>query len=295
MCSDFNAQSHGKWILCGEHAVIRHHPALVFPLRSHRLHFSYQGHLNGCVFTVDGLEVPDAAQKFERLMTLALSKLPHPPPLPAGQYKISSNLPVGMGMGASAALCCVVAQFFVHCGLLEAQQLSPFAHQLEHFFHGQSSGIDIAASLSQVGFVYQKGKIKPLKLRWKPAFYLSFCGKSSDTSDCVSRVNTLWKEAPQRAREIDMQMHYSVDLASAALQQSDSESGFERLNQALNTANECFKAWGLVDNSLQRHIDHLYQMGATAAKPTGSGGGGYVVSLWKQTPPKSMLPSMIAV
>src|SRR5574337_2011015 len=38
----FETKVHGKWILAGEHAVMRQSPAIVFPLKSRQLTLNYQ-------------------------------------------------------------------------------------------------------------------------------------------------------------------------------------------------------------------------------------------------------------
>ena len=45
-------------------------------------------------------------------------------------------------------------------------------------------------------------------------------------------------------------------------------------------AKDCFEQWGLIDSSVQAEMDRLSAQGALAVKPTGSGGGGYLLSLW---------------
>ena len=41
MFCNFTTITHAKWILAGEHAVLRGHGALIFPLQSHQLTLSY--------------------------------------------------------------------------------------------------------------------------------------------------------------------------------------------------------------------------------------------------------------
>ncbi len=41
---------------------------------------------------------------------------------------------------------------------------------------------------------------------------------------------------------------------------------------------------GLISESLQQHMQQLLHEGALAVKPTGSGSGGYVLSLWESEP-----------
>ena len=56
------------------------------------------------------------------------------------------------------------------------------------------------------------------------------------------------------------------------------------LADAMNQAQHCFHAWGLITPALAAHMQALRNAGAIAVKPTGSGGGGYVLSLWEQQP-----------
>ena len=39
-----------------------------------------------------------------------------------------------------------------------------------------------------------------------------------------------------------------------------------------------------MSEGLQQHMNHLLSSGAIAVKPTGSGGGGFVLSLWEKRP-----------
>jgi mevalonate kinase len=50
--------------------------------------------------------------------------------------------------------------------------------------------------------------------------------------------------------------------------------------QAIELAQSCFVDWNLVPAEAQQHINLLKSNGALACKMTGSGGGGYVLSLW---------------
>ena len=63
------------------------------------------------------------------------------------------------------------------------------------------------------------------------------------------------------------------------------EEGLELLISAIEQAAHCFKEWNLITAQLQQHINQLQRIGALAAKPTGAGQGGYVLSLWQNPPP----------
>jgi mevalonate kinase len=79
----------------------------------------------------------------------------------------------------------------------------------------------------------------------------------------------------------------AVKKAQIALE-TDSPKALQQLTSAMNTAAQCFQQWGLVSDSLQQHMKTLREAGALAVKPTGSGGGGYVISLWESAPPSGL-------
>ena len=72
------------------------------------------------------------------------------------------------------------------------------------------------------------------------------------------------------------------------------EEGLPALAKSMGLAAECFEQWGLSDGAPGEHIQWLKEHGALAVKPTGSGGGGYVLSLWKEEPPVEVLTSLIS-
>jgi mevalonate kinase len=195
-----------------------------------------------------------------------------------GAFHLESNIPIGVGLGASAALCVAVARFFaVNHMLLD---VSLFARELEHLFHGRSSGLDIAGVAASSGIYFQTGESLPMQQRWQPIFRLSSSEQIGITADCIQQVEAIWQRDPARARAIDTRMAESVLLARQALESDYTKQSEATLARAINQAGDCFYQWGLVTDGLQAHMQALTEKGALAVKPTGSGGGGYVVSLW---------------
>ena len=117
-------------------------------------------------------------------------------------------------------------------------------------------------------------------MNWKPKWYVSYSGKRGVTLECVNKVKDLLARDPEKGLKIDQQMRTAVELAEKSLQMNESE-GLELMKQSMHLAKDCFDQWGL---TVQSHVQWLLDQGAIAVKPTGSGDGGYVLSLWTQNP-----------
>ena len=166
---------------------------------------------------------------------------------------------------------------------MDESKLFNFAKGLEDLFHGESSGVDIAIALRARPLMYKiPGEFVEFQAQWKPHLYLSHCGKRGVTADCIRRVKALWQNNESLARLIDLDMKRSFDMAFEALQTPGS---LELLQQSLLLSRSCFERWGLVSSELNEHMSALHRLGAIATKPTGSGDGGFVLSLWDKEPP----------
>ena len=173
----FKFRTHGKWILGGEHSVLRGGCALAFPTRHHYLDFEYKDSgqpLNLKIFhSTTDLEMAFWGVLEKAMQTLNLSRSQI-----YGDLRLSSNISVGAGMGASATLCVSLAKWFTELGHLPKEDQYEFAKSLENLFHGESSGVDVAVALKNQAIEFKKPNvIRPFKPLWNPSFYLSYCGK----------------------------------------------------------------------------------------------------------------------
>lgn len=284
MFCEFQTSTHGKWILAGEHAVLRGHGALVFPVREKKLTLTYQPTASNLDAEYTGSSGDDMHLLFWSVLEQGQHLLGHSLNQLTGHFHLESNIPVGVGMGASAALCVAMARWFAAQQLLPAEQINEFAKQLENLFHGKSSGLDIAGVAAENGMYFEQGEATPMVQAWQPIWQLSSCGQIGMTSHCINQVATLWQTDQHYGHHIDLAMKKAVDSARCALA-SSSSSALQQLTTAVKDSHACFKAWGLISDTLKQHMALLEAHGALAVKPTGSGGGGYVLSLWDKTPP----------
>ena len=175
----FETSVSGKWVLTGEHAVLQGAGAVAMPHPAIALKLLYEP--GGSAFTVD----PESLNPvISDLMTAARLEVPA-----SGRLCIESTIPLGAGLGSSAALCIALTQWMSGAVRLPRSEWADFATRLEDRFHGCSSGMDIAAIATgePIEFARDRGA-RPLGLSVLPRFTFHDTGLRARTSDCVAHV-----------------------------------------------------------------------------------------------------------
>jgi mevalonate kinase len=196
-----------------------------------------------------------------------------------GELHIKNALPFGAGLGASASVCVLITNLLYELRLVEKDERFPFARQLENMFHGESSGVDVAVSLvnKPIRFNREKG-YSIFESSFRPLITLHYTGKRGVTRECIEVVQNKIQNDPIQSQAIDHKMVTAVKMCETAFQ----EKNLELLAQAISMACEAYEEWGLIDPLSQALIKKLLDSGAMAVKPTGSGLGGFLLSLWPQ-------------
>lgn len=264
----------GKWVLAGEHAVLRGGAAIVVPYPEVKLRLTAGA----------GSEV-EPASLAPWLREVAARHLPGQP---IGAIRVESTIPLGAGLGSSAALSVAVARWLRARGVAEAEDLFTFARELEAKFHGASSGMDIAAVLAEGPILYRRGEppepLPPLLAR----VTLHDTGLRAETRGCIAQVDKWRAEHSAEAAATDAQMADAAESARQgfARQAMDPEASFALFCRAFQLSHEVFAEWGLVPPVIAGQARELLAQGASAVRLTGAGGGGMLAALWRTAPKK---------
>ncbi|MDR3151751.1 MAG: hypothetical protein LBT67_02765 [Holosporaceae bacterium] len=265
-----------KWILSGEHTVVRGGKAIVFPLNCYKCSLFYE-EADELIIDKD-LPYRDIFISLLHRAAILTNSDFHKV---RGKITEKTDIPVESGLGSSAAICRNVANIFMYLGFCD--DVASLARWLEDTFHGKSSGLDISVAMINKPLVFQQNRIiDVLEKPFLEQLMLSYSGRKSCTSRCAEIIETLHRNDCAKADELDAMMNQASDLCEHGVRNSD----FNKLKEGINLGNQVFHQWDLCDTNLDDHMNFLTSIGAVASKPIGSGLGGYVVSLWEKQPKK---------
>ncbi len=277
--SDFSIEVPAKWVLSGEHSVLRGKNAIAFAHHPFSLKLSFR----------NAPELTITANPFQSQIKVLIGRALEYLKLPedafkGGEIDIQSQIPIGAGLGSSAALCVAIARLVLWKTHSDLDAWIPLATHLEDFFHGKSSGMDVnvIAHAQPILFSMEKKSSVLGDFSRLPRFELYDSGKRGQTKECIEIVNEWRKKNPQEALKLDSQMEEATELALQGLKEYDLDArqGEALVAEAMKKAQACFEAWGLVTPELLAQKQELEKQGALAVKLTGAGRGGFWVALW---------------
>jgi mevalonate kinase len=194
--------------------------------------------------------------------------------------EINSTVPVGAGLGSSAA---VVAAVIAATGALLDVKLSKedifrMTCEAEKIVHGTPSGVDPAISTFGGALLFQMGTgFKPLDVRTDIPLVVGDTGVERSTRVQVEKVRNLMDKYPRIVESI---MQVAREIVLRALD-AFKENDLETLGALMNMNHALLYGIGVSDESLEWLINAARKAGALGAKLTGAGGGGCMLALSK--------------
>ena len=269
------AYAPGKIILMGEHAVVYGHPALAMAIG------------RGTTVTLTDRAGPtalDQAWVDDNRLPRALHAV-----LPADGVGVivNSNLPIGVGMGSSAALAVARASLSREGLAAERTEVDARAFAVERIFHGNPSGIDHTVSMHGGALQYRRTDAGPVfetvHLPPLPIVVIN-SGSAGDTSTQVAKVAS-------RRVEIDRYLVEMGELLEATRPALEA-GNISAIGQAWIENHRLLHAIGVSTPTLDEIVQVALDAGAAGAKLAGAGGGGVVIAIAPQ--PKTVIEAAAA-
>lgn len=259
----------GKIILSGEHAVVYGHPAILTSL-DRRLKVEITP-------TKKDLEI--VSQYGDKLIKYGLKKATRALRKKTDvklKIEIDSKIPVGSGMGSSAALAVALTAAFIRFKKLpwDLEKINSIAYEIEKKQHGNPSGGDNTIA-TYGGFLWfrkesEKQKIfSPIKIEEKlPRVFLIDTGMPKEsTKEMVSLVRSLYNHHKRKVEKIFLEME-KVTKAFLRYVLKEKRTPFQDL---LKENELLLEKLGVVSSSTRQIIRGIEKLGG-AAKISGAGG-----------------------
>jgi hydroxymethylglutaryl-CoA reductase len=274
----------GKVILLGEHAVVYDRNALALPLPA-AVTAQVAERESGTTLSIPAWSIredwktvdaaPDGAAAVVALIMRELGVGDR-----GFDIHVSSRIPIGVGLGSSAAFAVAVIRAFV--SLLELNkselEIDKLAYRCEMITHGTPSGIDNNLATFGEAVLFSKGsrnRTRTLSLAKLPPLVIAASGVRGATKDQVAGVRERYEQNQVLYTTIFDEIDEMSVAGAAALQEED----YELLGSLMNVCHGFLNAIEVSTPELENMVSIARDAGAIGAKLTGAGGGGSIVAL----------------
>ncbi len=192
---------------------------------------------------------------------------------------IESSIPIASGLGSSASTAVAFTAAFLayHDVSFNRELISRIAYEAEKIVHAKPSGIDNTIA-SYGGFlVYQKGRIRRIRVRWPRKFQLLIVdtGMPRNTGKVVKMVLERYQRNEDIMKYIYMAAEKIVRKAIKCLRSGN----IECIAELMNINHGLLVSLGISTYEIESLVHRSIMSGALAAKITGAGMGGSIIVL----------------
>ncbi|MAE72258.1 MAG: mevalonate kinase [Gemmatimonadetes bacterium] len=270
--------SRGKVILFGEHAVVHGHPALAAGI-DRGVVVEVIEDSGGPVMEVDPWDL-EARPTGKRIVDTALAHFLEARDLLRAPLRLraTSDIPLGAGLGSSAALfVAAAAALSSHMGLPDDRPaIEEWATVAERVFHGSPSGVDVAATArGGIGWFVRGKGWEPIALADPMTLAIAREPGRRNTTAIVSRVRDRLEKDPKGIASLFARIAETTCAARGAIEIAD----FGKAGELMSRNHALLAELGVSTSGLDRLCEVALAAGALGAKMTGAGGGGSVIAL----------------
>lgn len=207
----------------------------------------------------------------------------------------SGGLPIGAGLGSSAALgvACAAALTKAAFGVLELTHVNDWAFCAEVVQHGTPSGLDNAISCFGGGAIAKRDKssglvLEPIAIPDGLQLLITNTRVPRMTRDLVASVSSLLAAVPEPVK----QLFAAVDAIALDFAKECQVNRLElrRVARLVELNHGILRALGVSHPALERVADTARGAHAAATKLTGAGGGGCAITLLHDARAEDMPP-----
>ncbi len=267
---------YAKVILFGEHSVVYGHPALAAALSatvSVRTVSAHAGHAVGLDPRPD-IYAPGDGSRLGTALGHLIDVMGGSDSAPTGTVWLESAVPIGAGLGSSAAMAVALARHYDPTADIET--VLEAARAWESVFHKNPSGVDHTTSALGGVIEFCKGRspefrrleIEPLPL------VIGQIDQGADTSVMVEGVRRRLDRRPGPMRAALGLLGECAVAAQPALICGDVDT----VGELMDIAHGGLTAIGVSTPGLDAACATARAAGATGAKLTGAGGGGCIIA-----------------
>ncbi len=271
----------GKFLLAGEHSIVYSGQALSFPIPSLRLRLSEipANQTPGLYVNRERVEdkIWEKVKKVQKIIGASSQQLEN-------GLAITTEIPLGSGLGSSAALCVLLAKSY-HPEL-PIRDIGMLALEGEKVFHEKPSGVDPFTVALEQPIVYRSGEEKTFRfldtskiLAQGLCFAIANTGSSHETSEVVQSVLEMKKKKPAEWNLIMRNLSQNVEKMIEAVETDPQK----KLGALMSDSHEWLQRLGVSSPALDSLVHKMLRLQALGAKLTGAGKGGCVLGLFHKS------------
>lgn len=283
------ARARAKFILSGEHFVVKGSSSLVLPADCFSTQVSLVDQSDhrvqvNCVFEDSSTGI--SREKVSEYESLVLRLISLAAPMVGVNLNgvglkctVKSSIPPGQGAGSSSALCQAIVEALLKHFItndVHPNYLKWFGTALENAWHGPVSGIDNAAIAYGRPLFYRRGeKPVPLSVGY-PLFFV--VGSTGNRDASASPYVVMRSFAENNKSRYDLffdEINNNVQRLASAFVRGD----VKIIGECMLSSQRIYQTIGLSTPLQNKAVQAAMGCGAFGARMTGAGCGGFVIAL----------------